>query len=670
MGMRAPVTVLDEAQPAADWREVKARVVAGLDVAAEYSALGLRFAGPAAPNGWRPCHAIDRPDENPSAAVHIPTGVYHDLGGDGAVMGLLDFALRHGGETLGLGQWVDVVRHYARKAGVPVGRVERGSHGRVLEAVYHYRDRAGEIRYGVFRYRLPNGRKDFRQYPMKVGGWHKAPGCMEGVEPLPYRLPELLAADPAETVFVLEGEKDCDRAAELGLVATTNHQGAQSTDRTWPHFAGLFAGRSVAVVPDNDPPGRRHAARVAELLHAAGAAVRVVDLAGVPAKGDLSDWLDLGHTAGELRALAAAAPAYSGPADFPPAGDGGDEDRVASVADVRGYLNAEGWAWPLWMPNGAITIVAAEPGTGKTRFVFDLLRRCHLGLPWPDGAPTPESMRGRPWLWVAADHHHQDLCDLAREYGVPDDAVRLNAPAADPFDGTHLETADDFAALEARAVKVGAAVVVVDTINNAGDYKVEDARDSQRLYKPLQEMAVRLKTPLLCVTHLNAGGKVLGRRAAEKARVVVMLNSPDPEGQPARRKLWVDKSKAVKPPPLGVTMGDGGNQYDGEPPAPQEEPARRVGGATRGRPPAQTLRCAEWLRGRLALLGGRARVSVLRREIERNESEEDRWGASTIYKARDHLGLEETEDDDGKKWWSLPGGALPPAAEDDDTVPF
>ena len=44
-----------------------------------------------------------------------------------------------------------------------------------------------------------------------------APGKHEQV---PYRLPELLAADPSEPVWVTEGEKDCDALAALGLVAT------------------------------------------------------------------------------------------------------------------------------------------------------------------------------------------------------------------------------------------------------------------------------------------------------------------------------------------------------------------------------------------------------------------------------------------------------------------
>ncbi len=56
----------------------------------------------------------------------------------------------------------------------------------------------------------------------------------------PYRLPELAAADPRRSVFVVEGEKDADRLAALGAVATCNPGGAGK----WrPEFGAHLAGR-------------------------------------------------------------------------------------------------------------------------------------------------------------------------------------------------------------------------------------------------------------------------------------------------------------------------------------------------------------------------------------------------------------------------------------------
>ena len=164
-------------------------------------------------------------------------------------------------------------------------------------ATYSYRDQDGALRYQVarlhpktFRQRRPNGSPD-------SWFWN-----MNGVEPLPYRLGEIVS-DPDATVFVCEGEKDCDRLGELGLVATTNHGGAGK----WrPEISHWLAGRNVVVLPDNDDPGRAHACDVAQKIRGIAASVRVVDLPDLPIKGDVSDWLDAGGTVDELERLARA----------------------------------------------------------------------------------------------------------------------------------------------------------------------------------------------------------------------------------------------------------------------------------------------------------------------------------------------------------------------------
>ena len=62
--------------------------------------------------------------------------------------------------------------------------------------------------------------------------------------------------------------------------------------------------RHVVILPDNDATGRAHGLAVATGCHAAGLQVQLVNLPGVPAKGDVSDWLAAGAQplVGALRA--------------------------------------------------------------------------------------------------------------------------------------------------------------------------------------------------------------------------------------------------------------------------------------------------------------------------------------------------------------------------------
>lgn len=56
---------------------------------------GVRLAGKPSAKGWIPCHAIDREDRRPSAAIHAESGYYVDQG-SGARMSLYDLAVSLG----------------------------------------------------------------------------------------------------------------------------------------------------------------------------------------------------------------------------------------------------------------------------------------------------------------------------------------------------------------------------------------------------------------------------------------------------------------------------------------------------------------------------------------------------------------------------------------------
>jgi 5S rRNA maturation endonuclease (ribonuclease M5) len=165
---------------------------------------------------------------------------------------------------------------------MPTGETLNRNFKPVIVAEYDYRDEAGELIFQAVRFEP----KDFRQRrPIAGGGWDWK---VSGVRIVPYRLPEILAADPAKLVFICEGEKDCDNLAKLGIVATTNAGGAGK----WkPEHSAFLAGRNVVILPDNDEPGRKHAIKVRETLEGVARSCKIVSLPNLPEKGDVSDWL-------------------------------------------------------------------------------------------------------------------------------------------------------------------------------------------------------------------------------------------------------------------------------------------------------------------------------------------------------------------------------------------
>lgn len=167
------------------------------------------------------------------------------------------------------------------------------SKGRIVVA-YDYTDLNGALLYQVVRY---EPKKFLQRWPDGKGGWI---WDMRGVVRVPYRLPDLATADPGTWIFVTEGEKDVDKLRAAGLAATCNVGGAGKWQADHNQH---FKGRKVCILPDNDKPGRDHAANVAQQLTGVASRVVVVKLACLPEKGDTSDWLAAGGKAYELPAL-------------------------------------------------------------------------------------------------------------------------------------------------------------------------------------------------------------------------------------------------------------------------------------------------------------------------------------------------------------------------------
>lgn len=181
-------------------------------------------------------------------------------------------------------------------------RADEGAAPRVIQA-YPYVDGQGALLYEVVRM-YPKG---FRQrQPDGSGGWL---WNMQGVKRVLFRLPEVTEAVPAgTTIYIVEGEKDVITLEQHGLVATTNCGGAGK----WrAEYSEVLRGAEVVILPDADEPGRTHGQTIAESLHGIARSVKVVELSGLPVKGDVSDWFSQGHTREELETNVSGAPMWT-----------------------------------------------------------------------------------------------------------------------------------------------------------------------------------------------------------------------------------------------------------------------------------------------------------------------------------------------------------------------
>jgi hypothetical protein len=102
---------------------------------------------------------------------------------------------------------------------------------------------------------------------------------------------DILAAKSNKAVFIVEGEKCAEALHHLEFVAVTSLSGSNAVDKAdWTPLKGR---KHIHLLPDNDGPGQKYMASVAGILRGLdpGVDIRVVELPGLPDKGDVIDWM-------------------------------------------------------------------------------------------------------------------------------------------------------------------------------------------------------------------------------------------------------------------------------------------------------------------------------------------------------------------------------------------
>jgi hypothetical protein len=281
------------------------------------------------------------------------------------------------GDVIEFHQWMyggtiqDLARQYLNGSGpekLPKARVIPPN----LAATYVYTDKAGNYLYQVERYEETGREKQFRQY-VEQGG-EKITPTKAGVKYVPYNLPGI--HDKCEVVIV-EGEKDVDRLTAEGIPATTTPGGAQNFKA---HYAEWFKGKHLIIIPDQDGAGTTYKKDILKHCLCVAASIKVIDL---PKGKDVSEFLDMGGTVGQIRQMVIHAPL-----EMP---DNADDDTTTNQWDVPVDMrmviyerpDTISWLMSERIPMARGIIITGLGGSSKTRVLYILAIGCVVGfLPW------------------------------------------------------------------------------------------------------------------------------------------------------------------------------------------------------------------------------------------------------------------------------------------------
>jgi len=382
------------AAQAPSWSDLETQILERLDLRQVYADFGVKFTGQVSAGDWAECHAIDRTDDKPSAAVHLKSGWYHDLGGTGYSASLWQFGFDQGRFR----SWQHCRASFARQANValpsasdpatkdPAEHLEWQSWqedevqafctrkpGIVPAAVQAAGGQLAVYRQFAAVVALPIVRPEQRDVPcgwvlynrrgpelpvlsangevirrVKIKTTSGSRRGLLGLESL-RRLATWRAADepPDRQPTLIKVEGCSDLLAVLSVIPEderdrflpfTNSAGAQENPPA--NVTALGKNLAVWVVPDADVPGMAGGEKWAQAFAAAGAAE--VKLLALPFEvtenhgQDLRDYFRSGKTWNDFQVLAEQTPAFQ-PTSRTRSQT--DQSSIANLPKPRGQTN-------------------------------------------------------------------------------------------------------------------------------------------------------------------------------------------------------------------------------------------------------------------------------------------------------------------------------------------
>ena len=240
--------------------------------------------------------------------------------------------------------------------------------------------------------------------------------------------------------------------------------------------------------------------------------------------------------------------------------------RPASAEDIEAQIQARKWVWGNtekntgWIVERGLHLVEGKEGTGKTRWIMDLVRRWANGLPWPDGSP-PSMAKDRKILFVAADQHWDQITTTCKEFGIPANQVLFAGPAEDPYSCISLDDRNTLDYVKRWCEELPIGMVVIDTLMGATSRPLVDPQEVAQVAGQLRTLARETGIPVIMVGHLNAQGETWGRSIGRQCDHVIRMEADSKNEQTILIKSVKARWNRFELPMIYGQQGNSGWEY-------------------------------------------------------------------------------------------------------------
>lgn len=220
------------------------------------------------------------------------------------------------------------------------------------------------------------------------------------------------------------------------------------------------------------------------------------------------------------------------------------EDLKIAVGDIR-------WLWKGWIPRDMITLLAADPGVGKSTLAMWFCKIVAEGLKWPDG----ETQEVGNAIYIDAEHAQIITASHAVNLNVPTNRVYIPALENDMLGGIDLNNPLHRETLWQMATDLQPRIIVVDSLGSAKSGGMNQKEDIEPAMLYLTHLVQQNACAVVVIHHLHktkreeapeiAISHLAGSYTISKlSRSIMFMEDKFSQGV----KLWIGKSNVSKKP--------------------------------------------------------------------------------------------------------------------------